>query len=163
MRFFIKLEALKHWFLWLLWGFFKSNFKSNPLEIKRSPKSNLIWSATQCRFWKSNWFLGWFFGKVEKSTPVYTQWKSNFWPLSVTYGMYFGKNKKLDPLKTSFEALWSTGFQSMPFLLSSDNNRGRCWCTEVWGCKSQKWLSWSIFGLSDQNHKVLHIVRCSIY
>ena len=35
MKFFMKLEAWKNYYLSLLWGYFQSNFKLNSLKIKR--------------------------------------------------------------------------------------------------------------------------------
>ena len=79
--------------------FYKASFLEN------CPNIILIRSTIHCRFCKSNWFLGWFFEKVEKLTIFLKAMKIEFVTSFHVFGQEYQVKQKVGPLES---IVWNT-------------------------------------------------------
>ena len=114
-------------------------YKASVLE--NCPNIILIRSTIQCRFCKSNWFLGWFFEKVEKLTIFLKTMKIEFVTSFHVLGQEYQEKQKVRSLES---IVWNTLIN----WLSIRIGLFILWCESskeimMYGAfQSQKWLFW---------------------
>ena len=139
-----KLQAdVTHIFLnptfWQRKGTQISFYKASALE--NCPNIILIKSTVQCRFCKSNWFLGWFFKKVEKLTIFLKALQIEFVIPFHVFGQEHQEKQKVGSLKS---IVWNTPINWLSIHISLFI----LWCESLkeimmyWAFQSQKWLFW---------------------